>query len=485
MRLNQLLQGLQFDPLDSHFLDLEIETICCDSRKAIKNSLFVAVAGVASDGADFIEMAIERGACVVVTSKKSPDHARYSNICFVYVTDARACLRDITIRFYDNPSKKLRVIAVTGTNGKTTITYLIESILHQAEKICGIIGTVNYRIGENVLPAGNTTPGFLEIQQLLARMVDQGSEYCVMEVSSHALDQGRVEGIDFRTAIFTNLTSDHLDYHHTRENYFAAKAKLFIGLSSESCAVINADDVYGRKLFSKTKANIITYGIDREADVMAKNIEMDLAGTKFKIVCPEGEVIIRTKLVGKYNISNILAAFSAGLAEKISLEKIKNGIESLTLVPGRLEAVDCGQDFTVLIDYAHTADALENVLTAIRKTMDTKIILVFGCGGDRDKTKRPVMGKVASQLADFTIITNDNSRSEEPEAIIQQIVDGFEGDHYEVIVSRQEAIHKALGVAKAGNVVLIAGKGHETYQIFKDKTINFDERKVIQQFILC
>ena len=485
MRLRQLLEGLYLDSVDSRFQDLEIEAIACDSRKVTKNSIFAALSGVTCDGADFIDKAIDRGASTIITSRKLDEAARYPNTCFIYVDDPHRFLRDIVKRFYNDPSRNLRIIGVTGTNGKTTVTYLIESILHQAEKACGIIGTVNYRIGENILPAGNTTPGFLEIHQLLAQMVEQGAEYCIMEVSSHALDQGRVDGLDFHTAVFTNLTSDHLDYHHTRENYFAAKAKLFVGLSSQAHAVINADDVYGKKIFSKTKANILTYGIDENADVMARDIEMDLSGTKFKILCPEGEIIIRTKLVGKYNVANILAAFSAGLAGKIGLEKIKNGIESLTLVPGRLETVDCGQDFAIIIDYAHTADALENVLTAIRHAMDTKIILVFGCGGDRDKTKRPVMGKIASQLADFSIVTSDNSRSEEPEAIIKQIVEGFENDHYEIIVNREEAIRKALGMAHRGDVVLIAGKGHETYQIFKDKIINFDERKVIRQFILC
>jgi len=485
MRLENLLQNIYEGDIDTHCRDLEISSICCDSRQVKKGSLFITQKGSVYDGADFIEKAIDQGARVIVTDQEKRNFRSKEGVVILKVGDTFQFLRDLAKRFYDHPSSQIKTIGVTGTNGKTTTVYLMEAILHESEHSCGVIGTVNYRIGERVLPSKNTTPGFLDNQMLFRELVDEGVEYCLMEVSSHALDQGRIDLIDFKAAVFTNLTSDHLDYHGTQENYFSAKASFFTRLSSDALAVINIDDIFGRRLFSKTKSKIRTYGIHNNADVKAVDVKIGISATEFKLVADEGQVNIRTKLVGQFNVYNILAAATACLGEGISLDKIRKGIENLSCVPGRLQRVECGQDYTIFIDYAHTQDALENVLTTIRSTVDAKIILVFGCGGNRDRTKRPMMGAVASRLADFSVVTSDNPRNEDPQTIIDNIIEGFENDHYEVIVEREEAIKKSLSLARKGDVVLIAGKGHETYQIFKDKTIHFDERQIIQQFILC
>jgi len=485
MNLKQLLENIYDGNIDQSYQDWNISSLSCDSRAIEKNSLFVALSGAQFDGKEFIAQAVDKGACVVVADDPLLNRQSTEKVCYLYDSQPFVFLRKLAQKYFGKSSDKIRVIGVTGTNGKTTIVYLMESILKSAGLNSGIIGTINYRIGNKTTPSLNTTPGFLQNQNLLAEMVREHTDYCIMEVSSHALDQGRVDLIDFKTAIFTNLTSDHMDYHKTRENYFNAKSKLFTELSSGANAVINVDDGHGRKLISMTDANIITYGIDNQADVMAKDIQAHISGTQFKLVCPEGQANIRTNLVGRYNISNILAAAAAGLAEGLSLDQIKKGIEQLRMVSGRLEKIEYGQDFTILIDYAHTQDALENVLETIRETSDAKIILVFGCGGDRDKTKRSKMGHVADQLADRIIITNDNPRTEDPQSIIDDIVAGIHGDHHEVIINREEAIQKAMDIARPGDVVLITGKGHERYQIFNDKTINFDERQIIREYLRC
>lgn len=484
MMLEELTRDIVGEGIDRKFLNRTVQSICCDSRKAQPGCLFVALKGGSYDGHEYIPDAVKKGAVVVVSDKAVPEEA-YPDVCFIRVDNTADFLRSVTKRYYGQPSEKIEVIGVTGTNGKTTITYLIESILHADEKSCGVIGTVNYRIGERIIPSMNTTPGFLDNQKLLFDLVRDGIDYCVMEVSSHALDQNRVDLIDFKAAVFTNLTSDHMDYHKTRQNYFEAKAKLFKLVRPDGCSVINIDDEYGHKLVSRTSASVVTYGIHNNADIMARDIELDVKQTKFRLVTPEGNVVIRTNLLGKYNVYNILAASAVCFKEKISLEKIRQGVEYLRLVPGRLERVDCQQEYDIIIDYAHTQDALENVLTTLRAVTSGKIILVFGCGGNRDRTKRPAMGQVAGRLADYCVVTSDNPRNEEPRAIIDEIVKGFEGDNFTVEVDREQAIIKALNIADEGDVVLIAGKGHEDYQIFKDRTIKFDERQVVRQYLRC
>lgn len=485
MTLKNLLDQIYIKPIDKNFLNCEVAEISSDSRKISQGSFFVALKGKAFNGTEFIDKAISSGAKFVASSDEISDSNKKKDVCYLTVENPDQFLRQITLRFYDDPSSKINVIGVTGTNGKTTFTYLMESIIQGHHKSCGVIGTVNYRIGAQVKSSQNTTPSLVENQQLLSEMFGKGAEYCVMEVSSHALDQGRVDLIRFSTAVFTNLTSDHLDYHKTQENYFLAKALLFTKLSSDAHAVINIDDPYGQKLVSKTAAQVITYGIHNNANVSASDVEVSITGNKFKLRTPEGERIVRTKLVGIYNVYNVLAATACALAEKFSLDKIIQTLEQFETAPGRLEKVDFGQNFSVFIDYAHTQDALENVLNTIRQATNKKIILVFGCGGDRDRTKRPLMGKTASELADFSIVTSDNPRSEDPQAIINEIIKGFEKDNYAVVVDRKEAIGRALKIAHQGDVVMIAGKGHETYQIFKDQTIKFNERQIIREFLLC
>jgi UDP-N-acetylmuramoyl-L-alanyl-D-glutamate--2,6-diaminopimelate ligase len=478
MRLNELLNGIYTKAIPDSFRDFEVRTISCDSREEQKDGLFVALPGFKFNGEDFIKDAIGQGAKIIV---KQSSTASTKDICILDVDDPKHFLYRIGPRFYGSPSDKVKTIGVTGTNGKTTITYLIESIIHAAAKQCGVIGTINHRIGSKIIPSKNTTPGFLDNQRYLAQLANAGIEYCVMEASSHALDQGRLQGINFSAGIFTNLTQDHLDYHKDMESYFRAKSLLFISLASDAAAIINVDDDYGRRLTSIVKSKIVTYAIDAPANVHAKNISYHLDGSHFEIVFPQGVMKIHTRFIGKHNIYNTLAAFAWGLSQGFSPELIRRGIEKVVNVPGRLEAVENDQGVFIFIDYAHTDDGLINVLKALRAVTSNKIILVFGCGGDRDRSKRPKMAKAACELADYSFVTSDNPRSEEPEAIISEIIAGFSKANYEICVDRREAIARALKLAQKTQVVLIAGKGHEDYQIFKDRTISFNEREIVKE----
>lgn len=502
MRLKDLLWEIYTGPLAEPFAQREISSLSCDSRAIQKDCLFVALSGTQFNGQDFIHDAVANGAVVVVWSAagqdplKLPDH-----VCVLEVDDPKKFLNDLALRFYGSPSRQVKVFGITGTNGKTTITYLLESIARCYQKKCAVVGTINYRIGPEILPSKNTTPSFLENQKFLARLAAEYVEYSFMEVSSHALVQGRVELIDFRTAVFTNLTGDHLDYHKTMEEYFRAKSILFKNLSRTAVAVINADDPYGQRLMGMTEARIFTYGLDPSARIKAKDIRFDFNGSTMTVETPVGSFHLNTPLIGTHNVYNILAAVGAGLADGIPLDIIREGLEKVQLIPGRLEKIHYARDFFVFVDYAHTEDGLRNVLEALRaldssspmddgaldkKSLPTdraRIITVFGCGGDRDRTKRPKMGKIACELSDYSIVTTDNPRSEDPEAIIRDICAGFSKKNYEVVVDRSQAIHRALLMANKGDVILIAGKGHETYQIFKDRTIDYDERLVIKEFL--
>lgn len=485
MTLEELLKDTGLTKIPAHYRAFDIQAISCDSRHIEQNSLFVALKGTKLNGADFISEAIRRGAKVIIKNSHGMDISDEKNACLLSVDDPQKTLAQIAQRFYNYPSRQVKTIGITGTNGKTTISYLLESIFHAARKGCSVIGTVNYRIGKKILPSKNTTPGLLDNQRYLADMVKEGMEFCVMEVSSHALDQRRVDAIDFCCAIFTNLTGDHLDYHKTMEDYFSAKSKLFTGLNPKAFAVINRDDEYGRKLVLTAKGKVITYGINDKAGITAEDIQMKFSGSTFTARFPKGKIVIKTRLIGRHNIYNILAASASAVSLGLKISDIQKGIESLSGIPGRLESVECGQDFSVFVDYAHTEDALRNVLANLKNVSRAKIIVVFGCGGDRDKTKRPKMGRVAGEFADFSIITSDNPRSEDPKAIIEQIRRGFKGKNFEIIPDRKGAIEKALSLAKKGDVVLIAGKGHEDYQIFKDQTIHFDDREIVGDYLKC
>jgi len=479
MRLSELAKDLYTKPLPPAFKDFDVRVISCDSREEQQDGLFVALSGTKLNGADFIKDAAGKGAKVIVAGHGCC--AMTEDVCVLEVNDPRHFLYIAGQRFYGHPSDKVKSIGITGTNGKTTITYLIESMIHAAGRRCGVIGTVNYRIGPKIIPSKNTTPGFLDNQRYLAQLAGLGIDYCVMEASSHALHQGRLEGIHFSAGIFTNLTQDHLDYHKDMEDYFTAKALLFKDLLPEAVAVINVDDDYGKRLISMSKGRVMTYAVDTPADVRALDITHQLSGSRFEIIFPEGHLEINTRFIGKHNVYNILAAFAWGLSQGMGPEIIRRGLEGLTHVPGRLEGVDNDRGIFIFIDYAHTEDGLLNVLSAIRAVTPAKIILVFGCGGDRDRTKRPKMARAACRWADHAIVTSDNPRSEDPQMIIDEIVNGFTKKNYEVCVDRKEAISRALQLAKRGEVVLIAGKGHEDYQIFKDRTVPFDERKIVKQ----
>lgn len=372
----------------------------------------------------------------------------------------------------------MKLIGVTGTNGKTTITYLIEKIFSSQFNV-GVIGTINHHFADKIIKAKNTTPGFLEMQEILQAMLEAKINLVAMEVSSHGLDQNRVKGLDFSAAIFTNLTPEHLDYHKNMENYFLTKAKLFTGLKKDSVAIINIDDKWAIQLLKLTKVKTITYGLKR-GDIFASNIKMSLGGISFSANFGKLKLSLNSSLIGNHNIYNILAAVACGISQNIPCDLIEDGVQGLKSVCGRLEAIELGQPFKVFVDYAHTPDALENAISTLNKFKKRKLILVFGCGGDRDKIKRPKMGKIASRLSDYTIVTSDNPRTEDPKAIAGDIKKGIKGNNFSVILNRADAVQKALSLAKKDDIVLVCGKGHEAIQIFKDKTIPFSDQEVIK-----
>jgi UDP-N-acetylmuramoyl-L-alanyl-D-glutamate--2,6-diaminopimelate ligase len=481
MRLKQLIEPIIGRHSYSCRDDFLVRGISCNSKNVSDNFIFVAIKGNRQDGNKFIQEAIDRGAKAIIVHRSPFTVHRKGKIPFIAVKDTRRALAKLAAEFYANPSAKIKVVGITGTNGKTTVTYLIEALLKEAHFSPAVIGTINYRFKEKIIPSRNTTPGPLELESMLADMLKEGVNYCLMEVSSHALDQDRTEGINFNSAIFTNLSQDHLDYHKTLKNYFQTKVKLFKDINPDAFVVINNDDKYGRRLRKLTKGKIVTYGIENNASVMAKDIEFDCKHTEFRLISPKGEVTFTSRLIGRHNVYNILATVAWGLEEGLKLSTIKSAIERFDFVPGRLQRVDFKGNFSVFIDYAHTEDALKNVITSLRQISKNRIIVLFGCGGERDKTKRPKMGKVVSELADFAIITNDNPRSEEPRDIIEDIKRGITKDNYCAIPDRWEAIKKSLSLARAGDMVLIAGKGHEQYQIIKDEMIHFEDEEAVRK----
>jgi len=457
-----------------------ISGISCNSKTVKKGFIFVAIKGNKADGNKFIREAIERGVKVVVSDSVESAKRKAKNVKFIKLKNIRKFLGELAAEFYGNPSNKIKVAGITGTNGKTTITYLLEAVLKRTGKNPAVVGTINYRFNNKVIVSKNTTPGPVDLQQMLSSMLKAKVSHCFMEVSSHALDQERVEGINFHSAIFTNLTQDHLDYHKTIKKYFLAKAKLFKGLSKQAFAVLNNDDKYCARIKKSTKARVITYGIDSSADVMAKDIRFGIGFTQFNCVCHGKETVFKIKLIGKHNVYNVLAAIAWSLQAGIGMNKIKGVLERFTVVPGRLEPINVKRGFSVFVDYAHTEDALKNIINSLREISENKIIVVFGCGGERDRRKRPKMGRVVTELADFAIVTSDNPRSEDPLSIIRDIKKGIEKDNYCVIPERLEAIKQGLARAGEGDVVLVAGKGHENYQVLKYKTIHFDDREAVR-----
>lgn len=486
MFLHQLLR--EFDPkiLTSGIPDVQIGGICEDSRLAKAGDLFIARPGTKTEGSKFISQASQRGAVAVVTAASLVD-CPLPQVCAADVARAGAELAHI---FHGRPSQALRVVAVTGTNGKTTTAYLVRHLLNRCGQRCGLIGTVEIDDGTRVREATLTTPGAVQIAGLLAAMRDSGCGACAMEASSHALHQDRVLGVKFAAAAFTNLSGDHLDYHGTMDDYAAAKARLFEMLEASAVGVINADDARSARMIRDCRARIVRFGFGPEADYRAAGVKLGAEASQFVLRHRDGEAVVELGLIGRHNIANALtAAALVGEAFGLSVQQIAAGLKDARGAPGRLQAVRAGQGFAVLVDYAHTDDALENVLSALRVVTRGRLRLLFGCGGDRDRTKRPRMARAAAKLADDVYVTSDNPRTENPAAIVDEIVAGFPRDAIKPIyieIDRRKAIEKILGDAQSGDVVLLAGKGHENYQIIGTTKHHFDDveeaTKVLQKY---
>lgn len=478
MNLRDILQGLDYTVLSGE-INKKVNKICYDNRKVELDDVFVCIKGFKVDGHSFIEDAIKKGAKSIIVQD---DVAIDSEVSIIKVKDTRQALAVIGSNYYGNPKDKLNIIGITGTNGKTTSAFIIKSILEKAGYKTGLIGTIANYIGDEKIDAVRTTPESLELHELFSEMVKKGVKYCVMEVSSHSLELDRVYGVKFISGIFTNLTRDHLDFHKTFENYYKAKAKLF---ERSNYSIVNIDDSYGKKLIEDIKSKNIsttvkTISIGNEADFKAFDVEGNSLGSKFKMDVEGNIYNMEINIPGLYNIHNVLGCIACAKNLGISMETIKKAILDI-VVPGRCEMVAKNKNlpYTIIVDYAHTPDGLENILNTIKGFVKNRIITVFGCGGDRDKVKRPQMGEIACKLSDIVVITSDNPRSEEPMSIIEDIKKDLNYENYIVEENRAKAIAKAIDIAKKDDVILIAGKGHETYQILKDKTIHFDEREVV------
>jgi UDP-N-acetylmuramoyl-L-alanyl-D-glutamate--2,6-diaminopimelate ligase len=475
-RLSRCLEGSSYFGPRGADADKEITGIACDSRKVSRGNLFVAVPGTCVDGHHFVYEALGRGAAAVVVEKGI---TLSEGVPHIVVPSSANAVANLASCFYGEPSKKLTIIGVTGTNGKTTTAYLLSSVLRASNKKVGLIGTINYQVGDELINSTHTTPNPVELHRLFREMVDRGTTHVVMEVSSHALDQRRTHGIEFSGAVFTNLTTDHLDYHLDLSCYREAKAELFKNLPVGAFAVLNRDD-YASMYFSlQSHARTFWYGLGNGSGIRVELRNTDLSGMDIILSTGQEEVACRTGFIGRHNISNILVASTAALAMEVSLGEVKKGIESLRMVPGRLERVADTGGYTVFVDYAHTPDALEATLLALRPLVDNRLLLVFGCGGDRDKGKRPLMGRIGEKYSDYLWVTSDNPRTERPLDIIRDIEEGMSGSAHLVEPDREYAIQEAINEARDGDVVLIAGKGHETTQVFSDRVIYFDDRETV------
>lgn len=465
--------------------DPEVLAIAYDSRKVRPGSVFIAIPGIVTDGHDYLHQAVQLGAAAVVVETYDPELP----VAQVQVENTRRALALLANKFFDYPSTKLKLIGVTGTNGKTTTAFLLESIFRRAGLNTGLIGSIEYRVNRERFKADRTTPESYDLQQILASMVTEGVEVAVIEVSSHALDLYRVDGCRFEARIFTNLSQDHLDYHTGMEEYFAAKTRLFLDPTfGRAISIVNGDDEFGRRLTAMT--DCLTFGREN-ADYLITNVRRGPDGMSYQMDGPQRSIAFNCPLLGDFNVSNSAAAAVTALELGVEAEIVVAGIAQTKRVPGRFESVDCAQDFEVLVDYAHTPDGLRKVLTAARQLAGAKrLITVFGCGGDRDRGKRPLMGEIATSLSDISIVTSDNPRSEVPRAIIEDILAGVDQANLaktKVEVEREKAIKAAINEAGPGDIVVIAGKGHESYQLIKDKVVPFDDRRVAERVLkeLC
>ncbi len=504
MELKRLIEDVEVKKIVGN-AQKEIEGIAYHSKQISKGFLFAAIRGVEIDGHRFIEEAVQRGAEAIV----SEEEREVSDRTLILVPNSRQALAKISSNFYGDPSSRLMLIGITGTNGKTTTTYLLESIFKKAGYNAGVIGTINYRFGQETTAAPNTTPESLDLQRILHEMLKGGISHVVMEVSSHGLDLNRVFGCQFDAVVFTNLTSEHLDYHKTLERYFRSKKKLFSEALVESrknkrFGVTNLDDPRGEEIVKGISLPVIRYGMSSSCDVTADQVTSSLEGLSCRVRTPKGNLTIRSKLIGDFNVYNILASVSVGIGIDLPLETLKEGVEALQEVSGRFEKVENTKGLHVVVDYAHTHDALERVLSGLKGIVENgtqgrgKLITVFGCGGDRDRTKRPLMGKVAGEYSDLAILTSDNPRTEDPLAIMAEVEKGLESlplkewhvdeiklwrsrRGYLKVPDRREAIRMAIGLAQPSDAVLIAGKGHEDYQIIGKKKFPFDDRVEAQK----
>lgn len=473
-------------------LKKDITGINYNSKKIEKGNMFVCIKGFKNDGHEFIHEAITSGASCIIIEREIPQK-KFTNddITIIKVEDTRKALPILASNFFEHPANKINLIGVTGTNGKTTTTFLIEAILKEHGEKTGLMGTIENRIGHICFSATHTTPESLELQQIFNVMEAEKVTYGIMEVSSHALHLGRVDQVEFDVAVFTNLTQDHLDYHPDMDEYYQAKSILFKNLGATSYknrskyGVINGDDPYGKKLATLCQGEVVSYGIKQSNDIYATDVRIKATGVIFTVNYWKEPFHLSLKLTGLFSVYNALAATAVCLLEGVEPATIKNALEKLTGVAGRFESVDEGQEFSIIVDYAHTPDGLENVLLTAKEFAQRKIITVFGCGGDRDKAKRPLMGEKAAQHSSYCIITSDNPRTEEPNSIIQDILPGvlkyMGNNQYQIVEDRALAIHTAIEMAHAGDIILIAGKGHETYQIIKDEVIQFDDRLVARE----
>ncbi|TCL58275.1 UDP-N-acetylmuramoylalanyl-D-glutamate--2,6-diaminopimelate ligase [Hydrogenispora ethanolica] len=483
MNLRDLLINIPVQQSSGNLL-LNISGIAQDSRSVKPGDLFLCVKGARFNGHHYLKQAAEAGAVAAIVSEWPTCDFGLTLVLVPEVTNP--VIKEIAGAFYGYPDRRLKLIGVVGTNGKTTSTYLMKSILEAAGHKVGLIGTIANLAGDQSIETGNgshnTTPGVLELQKLFAAMAEAGIQYVVMEVSSHSIAQDRVWGLSFIGGIFTNITQDHLDYHKTFAEYLKVKSRFFVELPQTAWAVLNLDDPHSNGMISQTSARVLTYGIEHPAQIKAEDVSLEHTGVSYHVCMPDGKIKLNLHLTGYFNVYNSLGVFGAGLALGIEPATIKIGLEKVMGVPGRFQTVPGASSFGVIVDYAHTPDGLENILATARRLTSQRLLLVFGCGGDRDRTKRPLMGELAAKMSDFTIITSDNPRTENPLSIIQEIEAGFKKANpaasYQVEPDREKAIRKIIGLANDSDIVIIAGKGHETYQEFADRTIHFDDREI-------
>ena len=471
-------------------LYVEIKGIAYDSRLVKKDYMFVAVRGYSVDGHDYIKDAVTRGATVIVAEHpfEITDSARYgigNDTALVCVPDSREALALVSSAFYGHPSERLSLIGITGTNGKTTTAFITKNIIQSGGAHAGLLGTISYMTGDKITNALNTTPESLDLQRYLREMVDNDLQYGVLEVSSHALSLKRVKGCSFQAVAFTNFSQDHLDFHGTMERYFDAKSEIFDYLSAGGTAVLNSDDSRIRSLADRLDSNVVTCGIEEDAMIKAENITGSGSryGLSFDVCTPESRFRVESKMIGRFNVYNILTSVGIAYAMGIKEEVIQKGVREADHVEGRFEGIDEGQGFLCIVDYAHTEDALRNLIEEARHITEGRVITVFGCGGDRDRSKRPLMGEAASEMSDLVIVTSDNPRSEDPSRIIEDILKGIRGDNCISCPDREEAIREAVSTAQEGDTVLVAGKGHENYQEIDGIRHHFSDREVLKKEI--